>query len=63
MPTVQVSRTSTKSRDALWEVIRLGVNYEYVPKGGVVGKAASPALTKAFTKAFGNFLDEWDAAA
>ena len=43
--------------------IRLGVDYEFTPKGGALGKAASPALTRAMTKAFGKFLEEWEAAA
>jgi len=43
--------------------IVLGVDYEFTPKGGALGRAASPALTKAMTKAFSKFLEEWDAAA
>ena len=43
--------------------VRLGVDYEFEPKGGVAGKVAVPALKKAFTRAFGSLLDEWDEAA
>lgn len=42
---------------------RLNIDYEFEPKGGIAGKIATPALKKAFTKAFRSFLDEWDAAA
>jgi len=40
----------------------IGVNYEFVPKGGAVGRAAAPAMKKAFTRAFTGFLEEWDEA-
>lgn len=43
--------------------VRLDVDYEFEPKGGVAGRAAAPALKKAFTRAFSGFLDEWDQAA
>ena len=43
--------------------VRLDVDYEFEPKGGIAGKAATPALRKAFTKAFAGFLDDWDEAA
>ena len=43
--------------------VRLDIEYEFEPKGGVAGRAASPALKKVFTKAFSGFLDEWDAVA
>ena len=42
---------------------RIAIDYEFTPRGGVVGKAATPALKKAFTKAFSNFLADWEAAA
>ena len=43
--------------------VRLDVDYEFEPKGGIAGKAATPAPRKAFTKAFAGFLDDWDEAA
>lgn len=43
--------------------VRLDIDYEFEPKGGVAGKAAAPALKKAFTRAFSGMLDEWDEAA
>ncbi len=43
--------------------VRLDISYEFEPKGGVAGKAASPALKLAFTRAFNGFLDDWDQAA
>ena len=45
------------------EGITLGIDYEYVPKGGVLGKAASPAVTKQMEKGFTKMLESWDAAA
>ena len=45
------------------DATRLDIDYEFTPRGGIAGKAATPALKKAFTKAFSNFLEEWDAAA
>jgi ribosome-associated toxin RatA of RatAB toxin-antitoxin module len=43
--------------------VRLDIEYEFEPKGGVAGRAAAPAFKKAFTRAFSSFLDEWDEAA
>lgn len=45
------------------EHVRLDIDYEFEVKGGVAGKAAAPALKKAFTRAFSGFLDDWDKAA
>lgn len=45
------------------EQVRLDVDYEFEPKGGVAGKAAAPALKKAFARAFSGLLAEWDEAA
>ncbi len=41
----------------------LGVDYEFTPKGGALGRAVSPAMTKAISRAFTKFLDDWEAAA
>lgn len=43
--------------------VRLDVDYDFELKGGVAGKAAAPALKKAFARAFSGLLDEWDEAA
>ncbi len=43
--------------------VRLDVDYQFEPKGGVAGRAASPALKRAFAKAFNGLLAEWDEAA
>jgi hypothetical protein len=43
--------------------VLLAVDYEFTPKGGALGKAASPGLKLAFTKAFNGFLEDWDNAA
>ena len=37
--------------ESLAEGVRLGVDYEFTPKGGPLGKAASPLLVKGFRKA------------
>lgn len=42
---------------------RIEVDFEFVAKGGVAGKAAGPGLKLALTKSFAGLLEDWEAAA
>ena len=42
---------------------RLDLSFDFTPKGGVAGKAATPALKAALTKGFNQMLQDWEAAA
>ena len=42
---------------------RLDLSFDFTPKGGVAGKAATPALKAALTKGFNQMLEDWEAAA
>lgn len=42
---------------------RLDLDFDFVAKGGVAGKAAGPALKAALSKSFASMLEDWDAAA
>ena len=42
---------------------RLDLSFDFTAKGGVAGKAATPALKAALTKGFNQMLEDWDAAA
>ena len=42
---------------------RLDLSFDFTPKGGVAGRAATPALKAALTKGFNQMLEDWDTAA
>ncbi|MEO0494475.1 MAG: SRPBCC family protein [Actinomycetota bacterium] len=42
---------------------RLDLSFDFTAKGGVAGKAATPALKAALTKGFNQMLEDWEAAA
>ena len=42
---------------------RLDLSFDFTAKGGVAGKAATPALKAALTKGFNQMLKDWEAAA
>lgn len=42
---------------------RIDIDFDFVPKGGVAGKAAGPGLKLALSKSFAGMLEDWDAAA
>ena len=45
------------------EQTRLDLSFDFTAKGGVAGKAATPALKAALTKGFNQMLKDWEAAA
>lgn len=45
------------------EQTRLDLSFDFTAKGGVAGKAATPALKAALTKGFNQMLEDWEAAA
>ena len=53
----QVAPPPTSRSPTTEDGVRLGIDYEFVPKGGVVGKAATARPSpRRMTKAFTNFL-------